>query len=252
MIVHYTYKITDLKTGRSYIGVRSCEGWPIDDLGVHYFSSSTDKKFLNEQKRNPDKFEYSVINIFDTREKANKDEIFLHNLYNVGEDSKFYNKCKATTTGFSVYGQKKSEEHCKKISQGKLKVVDGKTVAQIAGEKAAETAKNTILSNGNSLAKERSLKAAITTKSKGLLKGSKNPRARHIEMYDTNGSLIYQTFGNLQEFCELNNLPYSAIVRSLCNNIPMYSWRYRPGKNIDEYREKYKGWIIKYGDNDEI
>ena len=104
MQVHYTYKITNNRTGKSYIGSRSCLGWPLDDIGVKYFSSSTDQEFINEQKSNPENFEYSIFNIFDTREKAIGNEIFLHELYDVSKNENFYNKARQTSIGFDQTG----------------------------------------------------------------------------------------------------------------------------------------------------
>lgn len=67
---NYTYRITHVPSGKVYVGARSSEVEPEKDLGVVYFSSSSRKDFISEQKRNPDDFEYEVLETFDSREDA--------------------------------------------------------------------------------------------------------------------------------------------------------------------------------------
>ena len=67
---HYVYKITDKKRNKCYIGSRSSEIKPEQDLGHVYFSSSTNKKFIQEQQEIPDQFIYQVIETFPTSEQA--------------------------------------------------------------------------------------------------------------------------------------------------------------------------------------
>ena len=49
---HYVYRITNIILKKYYYGVRSCRIEPKKDLGHKYFSSSTDKLFIQDQKRN--------------------------------------------------------------------------------------------------------------------------------------------------------------------------------------------------------
>jgi hypothetical protein len=86
--------------GMTYIGVRTSDVKPHKDLGINYFSSSSDSNFINEQLQNPDRFEYIVIKIFDNREDALELEIELHKKYDVGKNELFYNKSKQTSTKF--------------------------------------------------------------------------------------------------------------------------------------------------------
>jgi hypothetical protein len=102
---HYVYRITNLKENKHYYGVRSSNITPNLDLGVKYRSSSQDKNFMNEQKEAPWQFKYKVIKIFNTRKEAMKYETKLHSKFEVARSEIFYNKVKATDTGFS-YGPK--------------------------------------------------------------------------------------------------------------------------------------------------
>lgn len=102
--IHYTYKITEISTKKKYIGVRSCNRNPIDDLGKKYFSSSTNKEFIRNQKTNPSDYIYEILNVFDDRKDAINHEIQLHEEYDVSRNEMYYNKCKSKSDGFSTEG----------------------------------------------------------------------------------------------------------------------------------------------------
>jgi len=89
---HYTYRITNVKNGMKYIGVHSCNCLPEEDIGVKYFSSSTDKNFLKEQKEYPDRFVYEVITIWNTRREALLHERFLLLTPNAARSPVYYNR----------------------------------------------------------------------------------------------------------------------------------------------------------------
>jgi len=67
---HYVYKIIDKKREMYYVGARSSELKPEEDLGHNYFSSSCDRNFISEQKENPEQFVYEIIKTFSSREEA--------------------------------------------------------------------------------------------------------------------------------------------------------------------------------------
>jgi len=126
----YTYQIFNTKTGKFYIGVRQSKGDPIKDLSIRYFSSSRDKDFIADQKLNPQDYEYTVLNLFPTRKEAIAEEIFLHNLYNISQNKRFYNKAKQSSTGFDMSGIEHSEETKQKMSEsrkGTFTAKDAKT-----------------------------------------------------------------------------------------------------------------------------
>ncbi len=104
-IYHYVYIITELSTGVKYIGSRSCSNHPSMDIGHSYFSSSTDKTFMKNQKENRTNYTYEILSIFKSRYEAVTEEIRLHNLHDVGINKEFYNKSKQTSTGFDVCGK---------------------------------------------------------------------------------------------------------------------------------------------------
>ena len=114
---HYVYRITNIKRKLSYIGVRSCKIDPKKDLGIKYFSSSLDKEFQQDQKSNPSNYKYQIIAIFDSREEASRLEIHLHMMYDVARNLYFYNKARATSTGFNTYGISHTLESRKRMSE---------------------------------------------------------------------------------------------------------------------------------------
>lgn len=115
-LYHYTYRITNTRAKKHYYGSRSSNTEPKLDLGIKYFSSSSDKEFKLDQKLNPQDYKYKIIKIFESRKEAIILEIKLHHKFNVGINTNFYNKVKQTSTGFDNTGIIMSEAQRKKIS----------------------------------------------------------------------------------------------------------------------------------------
>lgn len=99
---HYVYRITNIVEHKHYYGVRSSKVHPSQDLGIKYFSSSTDKEFLLEQKLNKENFKYKVIKTFETRTEANLLESKLHNMFEVHKNKNFYNKYSSNSKTFDT------------------------------------------------------------------------------------------------------------------------------------------------------
>lgn len=112
---HYTYKITNLLNGKSYIGVRSTDKDPSNDLGIVYYSSSSDVDFINEQREHPSRFSYKIIEVFSNRSDALKHEVELHNQYDVANNKMFYNRSKQTSHAIDFTGCSHSDKSKEKI-----------------------------------------------------------------------------------------------------------------------------------------
>lgn len=100
---HYVYLLINrnpIDSRKYYIGTRSCFCKPEDDI---YFSSS---KVIKEIIKNNNKnvFYKKILKTFDSRECAISFEIFLHSKYDVGNNIKFYNIVKQTSTKFDTTG----------------------------------------------------------------------------------------------------------------------------------------------------
>jgi hypothetical protein len=118
-IYHYVYRITNLVEKKHYYGKRSSKCDPKQDLGIKYFSSSRDKEFRTDQKKNPQNYRYKIIGVFPTAELALSKEIKLHSKFNVALNSNFYNKARQTSSKFyfDATGITRSEEQKEKISK---------------------------------------------------------------------------------------------------------------------------------------
>lgn len=138
---HYVYRITNKVKNKHYYGVRSSRVKPKDDLGKKYFSSSTDKEFIKEQREHPENFKYKVIREFETRKDAEFLEKELHKKFHVSDNERFYNKCISTLMGFSVEGRKWSEEHRRNQQKYIDENVKGKTFEERFGEERAKEIK---------------------------------------------------------------------------------------------------------------
>lgn len=107
---HYVYRITNIKLNKHYYGSRTSSIEPIKDLGYKYFSSSFDKVFINDQKINPQDYKYVIVSTFNSRKESLELEVKLHLKFNVGVNTSFYNKARATSSKFTMEGTKISEE----------------------------------------------------------------------------------------------------------------------------------------------
>lgn len=116
---HYVYRITNTKLNKHYYGTRSSRIEPSKDIGVKYFSSSSDIQFRDDQKNNPQNYKYIIVSEFNSREGAILLEIKLHSRFNVGANESFYNKARQTSTGFDWNGPY-SEKTREKLRQAHL------------------------------------------------------------------------------------------------------------------------------------
>ena len=136
-LYHYVYRITNTKINKHYYGVRTSKQEPHKDLGIKYFSSSTDEEFKSDQKTNPQDYKYKVVSIRDTREEAVGLEVRLHARFNVGVNESFYNKVKQTSICFDYTGLEHSEETRKKMSElqrGRVFTAEHKAKLSVAGK----------------------------------------------------------------------------------------------------------------------
>lgn len=102
---YYVYRITNKIEKKHYYGSRSCKILPSLDLGIKYFSSSSDKCFILDQKNNKENYRYKIIKVFYNNLESLLFEIKLHEKLNVDVNPSFYNKSKQTTTKWSSLGR---------------------------------------------------------------------------------------------------------------------------------------------------
>ena len=102
---HYTYWLEDTNN-RAYIGVRSYDGNVYDDS---YMSSS---ECVREAVKNGMTLKKTILSTWPSREDALIHEILLHEIFDVANNPKFYNKARQTSTKFncSTKGRKHAPE----------------------------------------------------------------------------------------------------------------------------------------------
>lgn len=284
---HYVYRITNIILNKHYYGCRTSKKCsPKEDLGIKYFSSSKNKDFIKDQKNNPQNYKYKIINTFNNRKKAIKLEIKLHNKFNVGVNESFYNRSKQTSTGWDTTGipskiSKKDREKIinarKKISyKGKNNPRYGCTVSDETKNKISHSLKNNGYSDSEETRKKKSKSAKnrlpvseetrkkiskvhkgkkvskktiekmIQTKSERIYPPNYNSLL--VNIYNENNEVVYECNGDFNKICNLNNLPTSALRKSLKTEMPIYL-NLDPG-NLSKIKRKgfyvYKGWVAKY------
>lgn len=131
-VFHYTYRITDKLNNKFYYGFRKSKIHPKNDLGKIYFSSSTDKKFIKDQKDDPERFKYKIILISD-KIKCLNFECRLHSRFDVKNNDVFYNKSNQTNTKFSTSGANFVRKHNNEIYIFKNKLTGEEIKSDIRG-----------------------------------------------------------------------------------------------------------------------
>ena len=233
-IYYYVYRITNLLDNKHYYGKRGCNIPPKYDLGVKYFSSSYDKKFIKLQKENPSIFKYKVIKIFSCNNKASLFEIKLHKYFNVGINKNFYNRCIQTDTKFDRTGIKMSVED--KKTRGKPVInldtkeiyysikeasrvtgIESRTIINVCKEKGnqftagsyhwayvVEGKKEDYYNNLLVKVKERELANSKMLSSR--LKGAGNPSAKLTDIYCYYTNILIAENVNMTEWARENKV----------------------------------------------
>lgn len=97
------YRITNVACNKHYYGYKSCGNVdPKQILGKTYFSSSSNKEFIREQKEHPERFKYKVVAKFNTRKEAMIYECRLHSRFDVAHNDTFYNIAQSTRMSFFI------------------------------------------------------------------------------------------------------------------------------------------------------
>lgn len=155
-LYHYVYRITNVAENKHYYGKRSSKVVPKLDIGIKYFSSSSNKEFIEDQKQNPQNYKYKIVKILCSSEEAVTLEIKLHSRFNVGGNPNFYNRAKQTSTKFSMEGVTPSQATREKLSAANI----GKILSQETKEKIS------VAHKGKTLSKEHRQKLSEVHKGK--------------------------------------------------------------------------------------
>lgn len=220
----YVYRITNIELNKHYYGSRKPKNnrTPEDDLGTHYFSSSRDKQFIQDQKSRTHAYKYKVIARNLSREESLKLEIKLHNKFQVDINPHFYNRSKQTSTKWTctkATGKLISESHknggAKKISDSHKKLFE-------IGIRSHEGENNPRYGDhrnwdelyGSERANELRNQKSITNS------GANNPIAKKWMFTDPDGN-EYIIEGQCKQFCKDHNLLMVTLKRTLGEVVTM-------------------------------
>ena len=254
---HYVYRITNTKENKHYYGVRSSKVEPKLDLGIKYFSSSTDKDFIKEQKENKSTFKYKIIKQFNSREEAINLEIILHNKFDVGVNSNFYNKCKQTSKGFDTTG---STRTLSQETKEKMRLTKS-TNNPFKGKNHTEETK-ILLSLQRKGKPQRGGVKFHTEETKQKIKANgrdvngsnnpcygrreNNPNAKTIHIFDSNDIIRYVCTGNFKITCEQNKLPGGPLKSSYqTGGTPIMMSKIAQTRAVKNKNDIYIGWYAK-------
>lgn len=248
MKYYYVYRITNIEKSIHYYGTRTSLMLPKEDLGKHYFSSSSDKDFIKQQKLYPENFKYKIVYIFSNRKNALELEIKLHTKFNVGINESFYNRSKQTSTGWDTTGikfsdkinkskgrkgTKRSKETIEKIKKTKLKnpFVHSNETKELLRELGKK-------GKGSKVSEEGKRNMSNARKGKGA------SSALLLGIFNNDGKLIFECNGNIDEICKENNMPAGQFRSSYRLNRKVYSGRGSLAQAKEEHK-KYHNWYTK-------
>jgi len=253
MKYHYTYIITNKKNRIKYGGVHSCNCLPIKDIGIEYFGSS---KYLTKkyQKKNITNFKYTVIELFDTRIKADVGEYKMLSENNAAGSELWYNKSNGCKSGkLNTLGSKHSDETKRKISVAGIgrKVSDEtkKKMSTAKSNMSDETKKKLSIAKLN-ISDETKRKMSIAGIGRKHSDETKRKisitHALNINIYDNKDKLIFNCSYGFKLFCIMNNLPFESFKKSYQNSTKLLFNRIggRSRAFIERYKQ-YDGWYAK-------
>lgn len=233
----YVYRITNVLTKKHYYGKRTSKIPPKKDLGVKYFSSSTDKVFMLDQKVNTKDYKYKVVRIVTSPIEAVALEIYLHNKFDVGRNPNFYNKVKQSSIGFDSTGTTLSENHKQAIREKLI----GRTMSETTREKLrlSSTKENLTIearfamgsaNRGKTLSEETKEKLRIANTGREWSQeqrdaasksrsGANNPRAKIVNIYRYSTDELIAEHVLVTEWCKdtayLSNMLLQTLKRDV-------------------------------------
>lgn len=187
----YVYLITEISTGKKYIGSRQSQIDPLIDISIYKSSS----KILKEKiKSSSTDFNYKILSLHQNRKDAYDEERRLQLLYNVVNDESYYNKSiqydKFTTLGITTVKDKDGRRYI--VSTNDEKYISGEYVHVLKGYKFSDEYKrNMSLATSGSKngfygkTHSEKTKSKIAKKNSINFSGNKNPNAKCVSIDGT-------------------------------------------------------------------
>lgn len=257
--MYYVYRVTNLITNKYYYGTRIQKENNILDDFWSYCTSSCEKENI---KANKSDYKIKIIKKFDNYNDCILYESFLHQLFIVNKNSKFFNK--AMQNPFSFIPDRRGMINCLTIDNIPCYITSDEYQNNKYKYKTYSSGMTTCYDNDNekyvripcdeyysNLDQYSSMmqknKFSIESKEK-MKKSAKNRdtinRKKHIIIYDLYGKIKFETNGNFKNTCLQYNLPFTALKSSYQNNgEPIYI------NSIDSVKKmaKNKGWESHFG-----
>lgn len=246
-IYHYVYRITNKILNKHYYGLRSSYIHPKKDLGIKYFSSSTNKDFIIDQKNNKNNYKYKIIQIYYTRASAALAEIKLHKKFNVAFNESFYNLSNASSLSRGLINTYKQWENY--TPERKIEVVSKirQKVKEHFANLTDDEKKNKMKKleewkqNNPDLVKGNYIIAAEKRR------GKNNGSAKQINIFNKNGELVAECHGNFGKTCEEIGVSHHNLKISLQKDgMPIYNSKFGETTAKKFGKEEFIGWFAKY------
>lgn len=215
-VYHYVYRITNIVENKHYYGKRSSKISPRLDIGVKYFSSSSDKDFIRDQKENQQNYKYKIVSTHITATAAVTKEIRLHAKFNVKNNVNFYNKANQLSNGVCL----SSDDHPMK------------------GKHHKESTKEKIRNSLTGYKHSAFSRANMGTK-EGTRTGNKHPMAKAANIYRYSDGVLVAENVVIKEWCRMNNYNQGAMSLTLLADFSKPSSR----KNHHHHKGVYARYV---------
>jgi len=209
------------------------------------FDVKNHPKFINRANQTSSKFDSSHMvgpkNHFYGKTHSSKTKDMLSQQRkgkNLGKENHFYGKKHSN----------KTLDKLSKLQMNKVSVQDknGKRFTVDKNDKRILCGELITINKLNSQSKEVRIKMS---KNHADVSGANNPRAKKVEIYDSNDNLIYECYGDMKELCVKNNLPYNQLLVTKNKTLSVAFESMTPqtkSKHINNgYYPKFKGWYAK-------
>jgi len=239
------YQTTNLITSKIYIGVHQTKDKYDNYLGSGVYLNNSILKYGKENFKKEIIFEAKSKEIMYWVESWIVDKEFIErkNTYNlkIGGFGGFDNKINAKDKNNKIIRISKEEfKNSEFVGIAKDTVV----VKDRYNNKFRVSIIDSRYLSDEFVAVSKGRKASVEEKHKKseLVSRENNPKAKLIQIFNSNNNLILTTNGNFKKMCEINNFPFAALRKSLQKGHKIYTKQ--PWQTPEKYKN-FIGWYAK-------